>query len=67
MPVIVACPSCGGQLRVAGLMTLGCGVFVGCIWYSAMSQPPNTRFIRAAPPARMIRPGPPDNQPMRKP
>lgn len=40
-------------LVLNGLMTLGCGVLVGCIWYSEMNRPPNTR------PIPMMQPPPP--------
>jgi hypothetical protein len=35
-----------------GLITLGCGLFIGGIWYSEMSRPPNTQ------PVPMMRPAP---------
>lgn len=53
-----------------GLAMLSCGLFIGAIWYSEMSRPPNTqpipvtRPVRPVPP-RGVNPPPPPNNPRR--
>ena len=47
------------------LIMLGCGLFIGSLWYSEMNRPPNTRPIpvtRPPMPAKRVNP-PPNNPP----
>ncbi len=44
-----------------GLITLGCGLLIGSVWYSAMNSLPNTRPVpamRPPPPKKVILPAP---------
>ncbi len=50
-----------------GLVMLGCGLYIGGIWYFVMSQPPNTRPIPTMRPAPQRGFPKPVNPPMKKP